>query len=117
MNTDNSNGPTNFIAFSTLESYTVVALHEIVCCIAEGGYARVHLESKDELLLAKGLAKLEAFLPKEVFVRVHNNTIVNLAHVRKVLKGDGKSLLLTNGMSVTLAERRKKVLMERLLVF
>ncbi len=105
------------IAFSTSESYTVACVGNLVCCLAEKGYTRLYFNGHEALLISKGLGQLESFLPKEHFVRVHNNAIVNLGHIRKVLKGAEGSLLLSNGMNVSLADRRKKDLMGRLQVF
>lgn len=107
----------DFVAFSTQESYTIAALRDIVCCVAEGAYVHLYFLGDEDLLLAKGLAKLEAFLPAEHFVRVHHNAIVNLRHIRKVLKGGENLLLLSNGMKITIAGRRRKEMMGRLRVF
>lgn len=108
---------TERVAFSTIDKYVVVSVGDIISCNAEGGYVKISFLNGDELLLSKGLGKLEAFLPVDCFVRVHNNAIVNLLHIRQVLKGDECSVVLSNGAKVDLAERRRKGLMERLRVF
>ncbi|MCB0521114.1 MAG: LytTR family transcriptional regulator [Lewinellaceae bacterium] len=108
---------TNLIALSTADKYVVVSISDIICCTAEGSYVRLTLREEGDLVLSKGLSKLESFLPADLFVRIHNKTLVNILHVRQVLKGEGGAVLLSNGAKVNLAERRRKVLMERLRVF
>lgn len=118
METTVSKKREDMVAFSTAESYTVVAMGDIVCCMAEGGYTRIFMEGRpDGLLIAKGLIKLEAFLPSEQFVRVHNNAIVNLGHIRTMQKGEDKAVVLSNGARVEVADRRWKELMGRLRIF
>ena len=106
--------PLDLIAFSTMDSYTVASWQDIICCTAEGGYSRIVMAGRDSILIAKGLTKLEAFLPGQQFVRVHKNAIVNLRHIRLVLKGEENCLLLSNNMKVAVADRRRKELIGRL---
>ncbi|MBI1226858.1 MAG: hypothetical protein GC192_16620 [Bacteroidetes bacterium] len=107
----------DLVAFSTLDSYTVVNLQDIVCCLAEKGYTRLYFQDREGLLISKGLGQLEEFLPKAHFIRVHKNAMVSLRHVQKVLKGENKGLLLSNGMEVAIADRRRRDLLGRLLIF
>ncbi len=113
--------PTNtsltLIAFSTMDNYTMASVPDIICCLAQGGYSRILIAGREGLLVANGLAKLKEFLPAEQFVRVHNNAIVNLRHVRTMHKGDDKAVVLSNGARLELADRRWKGLLGRWRIF
>lgn len=47
------------------------------------------------------------------FVRVHRQYIVNLAHIQKLVKGEGMYLLMGNGTSIPVSRQQKERLMER----
>ena len=105
------------VAFSTTEGYTVVPLQDIVCCEAEGSYAKMHLCNGEEILISKSLKKLEEFLPEDFFIRVHHHVIVGKLHIRKFLTNDGLELEMSNGERLNVAVRRRGILMKMLKVF
>jgi len=47
-------------------------------------------------------------------MRVHNCFLVNTKHARKYIRGDGGELLLSNNMSVPVARRKKRELLDAL---
>jgi two-component system LytT family response regulator len=43
------------------------------------------------------------------FVRIHKSCIVNLLHVKEYLRGDGGTVILSNGHEVEVARRKKDI--------
>ena len=105
------------VAFSTAEGYTVIALRDIVCCEAEGSYARLNLASGENILISKSLKKLEDFLPEDHFARIHHHTIVGKLHILKLVKNEGLELVMANGKRQTVSIRRKNKLLNLLKIF
>jgi len=48
------------------------------------------------------------------FFRIHNSCLINLAHVTKYTKGDGGSVLMSDGVTCEVSRRKKNELMSRL---
>lgn len=81
---------------------------------AEENYVRVST-GKESHLLRETMARLEARLDPEVFIRVHRSTIVNLQYVREirsdaqegesfVLMNDGQKLPVSRGFRTRIAQ-------------
>jgi len=49
----------------------------------------------------------EALLEDAGFVRIHKSILVNLLHVKEYLRGEGGSVILSNGHEVEVARRKK----------
>jgi len=47
------------------------------------------------------------------FLRVHRQYIVNLDHIRRLVRGEGMYLVLSNEMTVPVARPQKERLLER----
>ena len=56
----------------------------------------------------------EERLPSASFFRIHRNCLVNLTHVKQMQEN---SLILRNGVTLSVSSRRKKQVKERLLLF
>lgn len=67
---------------------------QIECVTAFGEYTNVYLEGGKKLVVRKFLKEWEAFLPKNIFLRIHRSTIINLAHVEKIEKFFKRSFIV-----------------------
>lgn len=76
------------------------AFHDILFFEAFGDYAKVHFASQ-VLIITSTMKKMEAELPKELFVRVHKSYIVNITKVEFIEGNQIKigSKLIPIGMS------------------
>ena len=83
----------------------------IVWVEAASQYARLHTD-KQNYLVSRPLAEVEAELPEQLFARVHRSALVNLACVRHVCAKEGNySLELSNGQHVPVARSRRAQVM------
>jgi len=94
-----------------------VETSKIVYCEADSNYTRFHLAGGEVYMVAKTLGDVQEVLEAGDFVRVHRQYIVNLAHIQKLVKGEGTYLLMTNGTSIPVARQQKDRLMERFGLF
>jgi len=63
-----------------------IKINLIVLISATNQYTNLFLENHDKLLVKKSLSYWEKILPKNIFLRIHRSTIVNLNFVAKVEK-------------------------------
>ncbi|MEO6819009.1 MAG: LytTR family DNA-binding domain-containing protein, partial [Ginsengibacter sp.] len=59
------------------------------------------------ILVSKTLGDFEEILAANQFFRVHDSAIINLNHVKKYTRGDGGTVLLSDGTELDVARRRK----------
>ena len=90
-----------------------VETSKILYCEADSNYTRFHVTGGEVYMVTKTLGDVQEVLEAGDFVRVHRQYIVNLAHIQKLVKGEGTYLLMTNGTSIPVARQQKDRLMER----
>jgi two-component system, LytTR family, response regulator len=84
---------------------TFVAVNEIEWIEAADDYACIHVGSKT-FMLRETIRQLAASLDPKRFVRIHRSAIVNVNHVRKILR-EGRTegwLLLSNGQRIKMSK-------------
>jgi two-component system LytT family response regulator len=85
------------IPLPTGNGFEIVHSDSIMYCQSEGNYTLFHLNDKRNILVCKQLGMYEKLLPKQAFIRIHSQYIINTAFVTKYNKGSG-GLVTLNGM-------------------
>ena len=101
------------IALPHASGMVFVDTKQIIYCEADSNYTRFYLEGGEQYMVTKTLGDVQDVLEPREFVRVHRQYMVNLAHIQKLMKGEGTYLLLTNGVTIPVARQQKDRLMER----
>jgi two-component system LytT family response regulator len=87
-----------------MEGYHLVPISDIVRCMAEINYTRLFLIGNAPLLSSYNLRQFEVSLTPFGFLRVHKSHLINVQHIRKVLRShDGGNLLMTDGSEVPIS--------------
>jgi two-component system LytT family response regulator len=87
-----------------MEGYHLVPISDIVRCMAEINYTRLFLIGNAPLLSSYNLRQFEVSLTPFGFLRVHKSYLINVQHIRKVLRShDGGNLLMTDGSEVPIS--------------
>jgi two-component system, LytTR family, response regulator len=91
---------------------TFVAVNEIEWIEAADYYACIHIGHKS-FMLRETIKQLAASLDPKKFVRVHRSAIVNVNHVRKILREDRTEgwLLLSNGQRIKMSKGGWQILL------
>ncbi len=100
------------IAVSTSSGLEIIDIDNIVCFEAEGNYTNIHFTSGSPLLSSKTLKEFEDLLPHDKFFRIHNASLVNLKFIKKYDKTEGSQVIMSNGMVLDVARRRKDELLQ-----
>ncbi|MBU0764535.1 MAG: LytTR family transcriptional regulator [Bacteroidetes bacterium] len=81
---------------------------------ADGRYSTVFLAGSRKIVVSKNLAEYEELLGGRTFFRTHNSHLVNLEHVRKIVKTEGGYMEMSDGSTVDISRRRKDELLKQM---
>ena len=96
------------IPIPTMEGVLLFATNDIVRIEAMGSYATVHFTNRKEMIASRSLAEFEQLLvDQDFFFKVHKSHLVNLNYITKYKRGDGGTLVMTDGSEVDVARRVK----------
>jgi two-component system, LytTR family, response regulator len=85
---------------------------DILYLTSEGNYTTIFLENKQKIVSSRNLGDYEIILENLPFFRIHHSTLINLGHIREYLRGEGGSVLLTDGTELDVSKRKKKEFLE-----
>lgn len=94
--------------------FRLVNVNQIIRCEADGCYTNFYLDNGEKVVGSKSLSSFEILLPEYLFCRVHSRHLVNLNFVQHYMKGRGGKLVLTDGSSVEVSEKKKKNFIDQL---
>jgi two-component system, LytTR family, response regulator len=100
------------IPVPTLRGLQFVPIADILYLHSDGNYTQIYLENKEQIVSSKSLGDYELILERLHFFRVHHSTIINLSQIREYLKGEGGSVILSNGTELDVSKRKKKEFLE-----
>jgi two-component system LytT family response regulator len=110
-------GQLNKITLTTQQEIVFVNVDQIIHLESDGSYTTFHLLTKERHVISHPMKTFEEMLPSTDFFKLHQSHLINLAHVKSVLREDGGYALMQDGYKVPIARRRKeeflKVLKDR----
>ncbi len=106
-NLTNKNPLDKTIALSASDGISFIKMSDILRVEANGRYAKFYLLNKETILVSKTLGDFEEILSANQFFRIHDSAIVNLNHVKKFIRGDGGTIILSDNTELDVARRRK----------
>ncbi len=89
-----------------------VRVGDIIRCEADGNYTTIYCANQDKIVVSYPLKKYVTLLPESIFFRVHQSNLINLNQVKKVLKEDGGTVVMTDNGKTPIARRRKEAFFE-----
>ncbi len=100
----------------TAEGVLFLPVADIVRAEAAGSYSTIFLANRQKLVASKNLTELEDMLASDDFCKVHKSHLVNLRYVAKYIRGEGGTLVLSDGAEIDVTRRKKEELLSRLAV-
>lgn len=98
----------NKIALSTMEGLEFVEIDKIIRCEADSKYTFVYVKDKKKLHVTKNLKEFEELLNEYNFFRIHHSHLVNLSYITKYHKGRGGYVVLEDGSTIGVSQRKKE---------
>ena len=102
------------LCIPSFKGFQVVELQDIIYCEASSNYTNFHFNSRTTICASKPIHEYEELLEDCSFVRVHKSFVVNLEHVKEYIRGEGGSVILSNGHEVEVSRRKKDLLMTKI---
>ncbi|WP_273214211.1 LytR/AlgR family response regulator transcription factor [Runella zeae] len=96
------------IALPTQEGIFYVPIREILRCESDANYTVFYMVGRKKIMVSRNLKEYEELLSPYHFVRVHNQYLVNLKHVKKYIKGEGGIIVMNDDTQIEVARRRKE---------
>lgn len=103
------------IALPTMEGLQIISVGDIIYCSSSSNYTILILKDKQKLTISRTLKEVEEMLEPNRFLRVHHSYLVNLDEVRTYVRGEGGSLVMSDGSSVDVSRAKKEALLKKLL--
>lgn len=102
------------IALPTMEGLQLIPIDSIISCTSSSNYTILSMKESQKLIVSRTLKEIEEMLDEHTFLRVHHSYLVNLNEIRKYIKGEGGSLIMSDGSSVDVSRSKKEQLMKKL---
>ena len=102
------------ICIPSLKGFQVVELDDILYAESYGNYTNLYFQNKPLVCTSKPMHEYEKLLEDAGFVRIHKSILVNLLHVKEYLRGEGGSVILSNGHEVEVARRKKDAFLSKM---
>ena len=104
---------TRFLLNSS-EDIRIIRFEDVVCCIAESNYTRIHLVTGEKVIASKTLKEFESILHKPNFYRIHHSYLINLNYVQRINKTEGCVVELPNQLMLDVARTRKDEFLKKI---
>jgi len=102
------------LCLTTLTGFHVINLSEIVYCEAAGPYTDFYLSAGKKICVSRPLADYESLLGEDGFLRVHKSFLINLHHTREYRRGEGGTVIMSNGAEIDVSRRKKEIFLEKI---
>ena len=102
------------LAIPTTRGLDMILIADILRCEADGNYCLIHLKSGGKIVSSQNIGYFEDLLVEHKFLRIHQRHMVNLDEIVQYIRGRGGQVVMTNGEALTVANRRKGMLVSRL---
>jgi len=107
--------PENQIAISLVEGLEFVTVKDIIRCKSDAGNTFIYLSNKKRIFSSKNLKEYQNLLEEDYkFCRVHNSHLINMRHIKKYLKSDGGTVIMSDNSEIPISRRRKEVFLKLL---
>ena len=101
----------------SLKCFQVIEIKDIIYCEASSNYTNFHFTARPPICASKPIHEYEELLQDCGFVRIHKSFVVNLEHVKEYIRGEGGSVILSNGQDIEVSRRKKEIFMQRMKEF
>ncbi len=103
------------LCIPSLKGFRVVELDDILYAESSGNYTYFHFRNEpNPLCISKLMHEYEELLEDSGFIRVHKSYLLNLLHVKEYLRGEGGTVVLSNGKEIEVSRRRKELFLTRM---
>jgi two-component system LytT family response regulator len=104
----------NRLSLATNEGVIFINTADILYCEASGGYTFFYMKNGDKFITSKTLKEYEEILVENHFFRIHHSYLINLSEIKRYIKGDGGTAIMSNNIELPVSKRRKDDFVKKL---
>ena len=104
------------LSVPTTEGVLWIPMQDIIRLEAMRSYCSIYSTNGKRIIAAYPLSDFEKQLDSIDFIRVHKSHLVNVNQIQEYIRGDGGSLMLKDGSSVSVSRTAKAALLKRLAI-
>jgi len=97
--------------------FQVIEIADIIYCEASTNYTNFYFTNRSPICASKQIHEYEQLLSDCNFIRTHKSFLVNMQHIKQYIRGEGGSLILSDGKEVEVSRRKKDWLMTKMKSF
>lgn len=101
----------DIIALPHQHGIDVRRTESIIHVKGEGNYTQVTFDKGGDIIMSRTIGDYEDVLPEGTFLRVHRSHIINIHHVRKIVRGKMMRVQLSNGDEVEVSDSKRDALL------
>ena len=101
------------VALPTMQGFTFREVGTIIRCESDNTYSTFYFTDKSKLVVSRTLKECEELLGEYNFMRIHKSHLINMAHIKEYLKGEGGQAVMDDGSVVDVSRRKKEEFIER----
>ena len=105
------------LCIPSVKGFQVVEIHDIIYCEANSNYTNFYFINHTTVCASKPIHEYEELLEDCSFVRIHKSLLINLEHVKEYVRGEGGSIVLSDGHELEVSRRKKDLLMTKMKEF
>ncbi len=105
------------LCIPSLKGFQVIQIQDIIYCEASSNYTNFYFVNRTSICASKPIHDYERLLADCNFIRIHKSFMVNLEHIKEYIRGEGGSVILSNGHEIEVSRRKKDLLMTRMKEF
>jgi len=113
-NLKNLSQPFHKISVATLEGVIFINTSDILYCEATGSYTILYLGNGEKLTTSRSLKDFEELLYEHSFFRIHHSYLININEMKRYIKGDGGSVIMSNNVELPVSKRKKEEFLKKL---
>lgn len=101
------------IALPVEQELIFVEVKDIIYATADGAYVSIYTTTQNKpIIITKSIGALEGLMNNPNFFRIHKSYLINLKHIKKIIRTDGGYVEMSNGKQIDVARRKKDEFME-----
>ena len=99
------------LSLPSFKGYQIVEIKNIIYCEAKSNYTYFYFSDRAVFCASKPIHEYDELLSDAGFVRIHKSFLINIEHVKEYIRGEGGSVILSEGTEVEVSRRKKDLLM------
>jgi two-component system, LytTR family, response regulator len=112
------NVPQNMrLCVTSIKGFQVVELKDILYVEASSNYCNLYFANKQVICTVKTMHEYEKILEDAGFHRIHKSWLVNMLHIKEYRRGEGGTVILTDGTGLEVSRRKKDMLITKMKEF